>query len=45
MVLRRVKAGWRVYSRRLHRGRRLNLGTFKTKAQAQRRERQLARFR
>jgi hypothetical protein len=46
MVLRRLARGrWRVYSQRKHAGRRLNLGTFQSKAAALRRERQLARYR
>ncbi len=45
MVLRKLAHGrWRVYSRKLHQGHRLNLGTFDSKVEALKRERQLARF-
>jgi hypothetical protein len=46
MTIRRVKGGFRLLSKKKNprTGKRRNLGTFKTKAAAKRRERQVKRF-
>jgi hypothetical protein len=44
-MIRKVKGGWRVVSHKKGRkGKRRNLGTFRTKAEAQRRLEQVRRF-
>lgn len=46
MTIRKVKDGYRLYSKSVDpkTGKRKNLGTFKTKAAAQKREEQVKRF-
>ncbi|MGN6269499.1 MAG: hypothetical protein ACTHM0_06350 [Sphingomonas sp.] len=45
-MIRKLKAGWRIYSRKkdLDTGKRRNLGTFDTKAAAQKHEREIQYF-
>ena len=44
MVIRKVKEGYRIYSRSKHKGKRRNLGTFKTKKEALQHEKEIAYF-
>lgn len=43
-MIRKVKGGFRLLSKKKVRGKRRNLGTFRTKAEAERRERQVQFF-
>ena len=44
MVIRKIKEGWRIYSRSKKKGKRRNLGTFKTLTAAKKHEREIQFF-